>query len=177
MIRPLASRINDARMSLAALPVEREPLRADFGLDAYRLRGECAGALDPPGRDVREQVLREAHDDALAFHCTEPCPHVAEREPIIAVFSTGWLGCESCWHDAVDTGRAESVLDQLAAPDSACSFCGREDELLLVQTRFGDAITYIAHPCPVCASWWPRQHADVTYIETGRPVSDPDAAA
>ena len=54
--------------------------------------------------------------------------------------------------------------------DTACTFCGREGELLMAQTRFSTAITYISHPCAVCASWWPRAHADVLYVRTGPPT-------
>jgi hypothetical protein len=87
LIRPLETRIADARMTLASLPFPPDPLR--FCLE--RDRGE------PPDVpvEVREQVIREALSDALTYHCSHTCPHIVKGEPF-AVFAMSKVVCPSC---------------------------------------------------------------------------------
>jgi hypothetical protein len=157
LIRPPWTRINEARVSLAAPLGPPDPLRSSVESDP----GE------PPDVpvEVREQVLREALSDALTYHVADSCPHITEphRAPF-AVLARGELLCVRCIYGG----------EPWEGPgDSPCTLCGRDGPLISTWTCVSaapDAMRFAAHVCRDCAAWWPRpEHAG--------PEPDPHADA
>jgi hypothetical protein len=156
LIRPLRSRVADARMTLAASRVPPDPL-------TFSLSG-AAQALDlqPPevAEEVREQVLREALADGLTYHCDdERCPHIAQEGWVCASFLLGRIVCARCvmtrWEDGEPTEREPWQ----GTGDAPCTLCGGDGPLVSILTRTShpDGIVYGPHVCWECARWWPRR--------------------
>jgi hypothetical protein len=171
LIRPLFTRVDDARTTLAALPVPAAPIDFDFDQD----RGEAPAVAV----DVREQVIREALDDALAYHCSESCEHLTDPSTSpIAVFAMSRILCPHCVYLDAD-GEHTEPWD---GPGDSCTLCGGDGPLLVSMTRVSDvetALLYVAHVCARCARWWPDddplpapepiKHADVMSFQ-GQPL-------
>jgi hypothetical protein len=174
LIRPLVTRLADARMTLASLPVAPEPLSFDFDQD----RGQ------PPAVDVgvREQVIREALDDGMAYHCAESCDHLTDPSTSpMAVFAMGRILCARCVyvreHD--DDGELQVSEPWEGPGDSPCTLCGRDGPLIVSMTSTSSVeapMIYVAHVCGACAGWWPdgdpepepAKHADVMSFQGRR---------
>jgi hypothetical protein len=164
LIRPLVTRLADARMTLASLPVAPEPLSFDFDQDP----GEPPDVPVP----VREAVIRAALDDGLAYHCTESCDHLTDpRTSPMAVFAMGRILCARCVYvRGQDDDGALQVTEPWEGPgESPCTLCGREGPLIVSMTSTSAveaAMIYVAHVCEVCSGWWPAP----------RPALEPEPA-
>lgn len=159
LIRPLHTRVEDARMTLAGFPVAPEPLAFSLSEDARALE------LRPPdvAVEVREQVIREALDDGLAYHCSENCPHVAEAGWLCAAFVLGRITCALCVQ--TDWSDPENPVERVpwqGTRGGACTLCGGDGELVSILTRTShpDGLVYGAHVCVACAAWWPEQEPE-----------------
>jgi hypothetical protein len=156
LIRPLASRVEEARVNLASFPVVLEPLVFDLSEGARALE------LRPPGVavEVREQVLREALNDGLAYHCSESCPHVAESGWLCAVFVQSRITCGRCIYvkEYDEDGRPIEREPWQGTGEAPCTLCSGDGPLVSILTRTShpDGMVYASHVCATCAAWWPR---------------------
>lgn len=158
LIRPLHTRVVEAKMTLSAQP-----------LAPQRLAFEAATCdVTPPdvSFDVREQVIREALADAVAWHVPdgERCDdlRVAPGERAFAVLAAGRIVCMRC---GIDAEWIES---------ECCELCASAAELARTVTKIDPVLTIVADVCPTCSAWWPRERgpgeASVNYVRTGPPV-------
>jgi hypothetical protein len=155
LIRPLATRVDEARLSLAGSPVEPEPLVFDLSDSAQLLDSRAPGV----GVNVREQVIREALDDALAYHCDDPCPHVTDPGGwVCAVLLSGRIMCPRCIYVAEYDEDGQPVMTEpwQGTGEAPCTLCASELPLVSILTRLTPTgIVYASHVCAICAAWWP----------------------
>jgi hypothetical protein len=159
LIRPLASRIDEARVNLAAAPFAAEPLTVSITDDARAL-----AAVAPDVDDAtREQVIREALSDALTYHHCEDdcCPHLTGRDTTTyAVLAMGRILCSTCIYvrGRDDNGAVELTEPWEGPGDAPCTLCGGAGPLASIWTRVSptpEGMIYAAHVCATCAAWWP----------------------